>query len=112
MSIRPNSRISSTGRTPHRRRRQLCGSARSDRDTLSIHFTWVRDQAAVDAAAAEIEQALALFSPLPHWGKTTRQHVGRNYAKLLDFARSRERMDPEHKFSNPWLEEVVFGTTN
>jgi alditol oxidase len=86
-------------------------SPQFERDTLSIHFTWVRDQAAVDAAAAEIEQALAPFSPLPHWGKVfTRHHVGRNYAKLPDFARLRERMDPDRKFSNPWLEEVVFGT--
>ncbi|WP_111563153.1 D-arabinono-1,4-lactone oxidase [Rhizobium sp.] len=88
-------------------------SPQFNRDTLSIHFTWVRDQAAVDAAAAEIEQALAPFSPLPHWGKVfTRRHVGRNYEKLADFARLRERMDPERKFSNPWLEEVVFGSTN
>jgi xylitol oxidase len=86
-------------------------SPQFERDTLSIHFTWVRDQAAVDAAAAEIERALAPFSPLPHWGKVfTRHHVGKSYAKLSDFARLRERMDPERKFSNPWLEEVVFGS--
>ncbi len=79
-------------------------------DTLSIHFTWVRDQPAVDAAAAEIEKALAPFAPLPHWGKVfTRNHIGAAYENLARFARLRDRMDPERKFSNTWLEEVVFG---
>jgi xylitol oxidase len=79
-------------------------------DTLSIHFTWVRDQAAVDAAVVHVERALAPFRPLPHWGKVfAGRHVGADYEKLQDFTRLRDRMDPQRKFSNPWLEKVVFG---
>jgi xylitol oxidase len=78
-------------------------------DTLSIHFTWIRDQDAVDEAVRHIEQALSPFMALPHWGKVfTPRHVGASYEKLPDFARLRNSMDPERKFSNPWLEEVVF----
>ncbi|MDM9625728.1 D-arabinono-1,4-lactone oxidase [Rhizobium sp. S152] len=79
-------------------------------DTLSVHFTWVRDQKAVDTAVGHIEEALSPFEVLPHWGKVfSRRHVGVHYERLGDFARLRENMDPERKFSNPWLEEVVFG---
>lgn len=79
-------------------------------DTLSVHFTWVRDQKAVEAAVGHIEEALSPFEVLPHWGKVfTRRHIGAHYERLANFARLRERMDPERKFSNPWLEEVVFG---
>nr|WP_183754477.1 D-arabinono-1,4-lactone oxidase [Rhizobium sp. BK181] len=81
------------------------------RDTLSIHFTWTRDQDAVNAAARHIEQALSPFAPLPHWGKVfTGHHVGGKYEKLAEFAHLRDRMDPERTFSNPWLETVVFGS--
>jgi xylitol oxidase len=80
------------------------------RDTLSIHFTWVRDQAAVNEAVRYIEEALAPFNALPHWGKVfTPRHVGADYEKLTEFARLRNSMDPERKFSNPWLEQVIFG---
>lgn len=79
-------------------------------DTLSVHFTWVRDQRAVDTAVGYIEEALAPFAVLPHWGKVfTPGHVGARYERLSDFARLRDRMDPARKFSNPWLEKVVFG---
>ena len=40
-----------------------------ERDTVALHFTWVRDQAAVEAALAPLEAALAPFEPRPHWGK-------------------------------------------
>lgn len=85
-------------------------SPQYNNDTLSIHFTWIRDQDAVNAAVEHIEQALAPFAALPHWGKVfTSRHVGATYERLADFARLRDRMDPQRKFSNPWLEEVVFG---
>jgi alditol oxidase len=81
------------------------------RDTFSIHFTWVRDVEAVNAILPLIEQALSPFEPLPHWGK---MFAGRSYAadypKLKDFLALRERLDPERKFSNRWLEDFVLGS--
>ncbi|MDQ0561336.1 xylitol oxidase [Rhizobium mesoamericanum] len=82
------------------------------RDTLSIHFTWVRDQEAVNAAVEHIEQALSPFSALPHWGKVfAGRHIGAKYEKLAEFARLRDRMDPERTFSNAWLEKAIFGSS-
>lgn len=82
------------------------------RDTLSMHFTWLPDAAGVAAAVRHVEAALAPFDALPHWGKVfTHADIGARYAKLDDFKRVRAQMDPTGKFSNPWLEEVVFGRT-
>ena len=80
------------------------------RDTLSMHFTWVPDEAGVNAAVRYVEAALAPFDALPHWGKVfSPAHVGVRYARLADFKALRNGMDPKGKFSNDWLEKVVFG---
>lgn len=77
------------------------------RDTLSIHFTWVRDEAAVNAAVALVEEALAPFEALPHWGKVfSGRGLGKRYERFGDFMRLREKVDPGGKFGNGWLEEV------
>lgn len=90
---------------------ELWLSPQYHRDTLSFHFTWVRDQEAVNAAVGHIEQALSPFAALPHWGKVfTERNIGAKYEKLAEFVRLRDRMDPERRFSNPWLEDVVFGS--
>ncbi|WP_431319851.1 D-arabinono-1,4-lactone oxidase [Rhizobium sp. YTU87027] len=91
---------------------ELWLSPQYHRDTLSIHFTWVRNQEAVNAAVEQIEQALLPFAALPHWGKVfTGRHIGAKYEKLPEFARLRDRMDPERTFSNPWLENAIFGSS-
>lgn len=91
---------------------ELWLSPQYQRDTLSIHFTWVKDQEAVNVAVGHVEQALSPFDALPHWGKVfTLGNIGARYEKLADFARLRDRMDPQRKFSNPWLEKVVFGAS-
>lgn len=81
-------------------------------DTLSMHFTWFKHAEAVDAAVRRIEEALSPFDARPHWGKVfSRGHVGPRYAMLPAFKVIRDRMDPKRKFSNEWLEDVVFGET-
>lgn len=85
-------------------------SPQYQRDTLSMHFTWIADTDSVNAAVAHMEEALAPFDVLPHWGKVFSPAViGARYPMLADFRALRDRMDPERKFSNPWLEQVVFG---
>lgn len=80
------------------------------RDTLSMHFTWVPDREGVNTAVRHVEDALAPFDALPHWGKVfSPGHVGARYPRLAAFLDIRDRLDPTGKFSNPWLEEVVFG---
>jgi xylitol oxidase len=80
------------------------------RDTLSLHFTWISDEQAVDKAVRHVEEALAPFGALPHWGKVfTPADIGARYERRADFRRLRDRLDPSAKFSNSWLETVVFG---
>ncbi|MFI6321719.1 FAD-binding protein [Nonomuraea sp. NPDC050556] len=39
------------------------------RDSLALHFTWIKDAARVMPVIAQVERALAPFDPRPHWGK-------------------------------------------
>lgn len=83
-------------------------SPQYQRDTLSIHFTWVREQAAVEEAVSHIEKALSAFEALPHWGKVfSLRPIGRLYPKFTEFSALRDRLDPQRKFSNRWLETVL-----
>jgi xylitol oxidase len=79
-------------------------------DTIGIHFTWQRDQPAVERVLAEVEAALAPFSPRPHWGKLFLASPAPRYERLPDFIRLAERLDPRGAFRNRWLEAHVLGT--
>jgi xylitol oxidase len=79
-------------------------------DTLGIHFTWKREQDAVERVLAEVEPALAPFSPRPHWGKlflAEAAEIAALYERLPDFAALAERLDPRGAFRNRWLERRV-----
>jgi xylitol oxidase len=70
----------------------------------------VRDEEAVNAAVALVEEALAPYDALPHWGKVlSGRGVGKRYERFGEFVRLRERVDPGRKFVNGWLGEVVLG---
>jgi len=86
-------------------------SPQYQRDTLSLHFTWISDAQAVDDAVRHVEEALAPFDPRPHWGKVfVDAKAGSRFPRLADFLDLRERMDPTGKFSNRWLESALTGT--
>lgn len=79
-------------------------------DTLSMHFTWIADPTAVEAAVRDIEIALEPFKARPHWGKVfCNRDVASFYPMFERFRSLREQLDPHRKFSNRWLEDVVFG---
>jgi xylitol oxidase len=81
-------------------------------DTIGIHFTWQRDQPAVERVLVDIEAALAPFAPRPHWGKlflATAAEIAPLYERLPDFARLAARIDPRGAFRNRWLERRVLG---
>ncbi|MBB6628830.1 FAD-binding protein [Nocardioides sp. KIGAM211] len=88
------------------RRDDLWLSPQYERDTLSLHFTWVREQAAVEEALAVVEDCLAPFDPRPHWGKLFLPgcRPARSYPRLADFLALRGRLDPTGKFGNDWLD--------
>ncbi len=76
------------------------------RDSVSIHFTWVADAAAVLAVVALVEEQLAPFAARPHWGKvftTAPEALRQRYDRMDDFAALRRRYDPGDKFGNDFL---------
>jgi alditol oxidase len=72
------------------------------RDSVSFHFTWGPDQAAVEVAVAAVESALAAYSPRAHWGKLFLGSPG-DYPRLEDFWALKQRWDPTERFTNLWL---------
>ena len=84
-------------------------------DTIGIHFTWKREQQAVERVLAEVEAALAPFAPRPHWGKlflAGAAELAPRYPRLPDFARLTERLDPRGAFRNDWLQRRVLGSAH
>lgn len=81
------------------------------RDTVGLHFTWLREQEAVEEALVHIEAALEPFEARPHWGKVFLDRDGRAaslYPRIADFRDLAERYDPRGAFRNEFLERHVF----
>lgn len=84
---------------------ELWLSPQQGQDTWSLHFTWTGDVAAADEAVRVVEEALAPFDVRSHWGKVFHrppQHPG-----LDRFLALRERLDPDRRFVNAWVERVL-----
>jgi xylitol oxidase len=82
-------------------------------DCVALHFTWQRDQDAVERITAEIEETLAPFQMRPHWGKLFHMNaatVATLYERHGDFVRLQERLDPRGAFRNQWLQAHVLDT--
>jgi xylitol oxidase len=75
------------------------------RDSVAFHFTWVRDQAGVEAALPLIEAALAPFDPRPHWGKVAAMVAP--LPRRDEFRSLVERWDPRGVFRNAYLERAL-----
>lgn len=87
-------------------------SPQQGRDTVGIHFTWKREQEAVERALAEIERALEPFAARPHWGKlflADAAKIAPLYERLPDFVELLDRLDPRGAFRNDWLERHLLG---
>ncbi|WP_225095690.1 FAD-binding protein [Streptomyces sp. CoH27] len=82
------------------------------RDSVALHFTWVRDEAAVLPVVRRLEAALAPFEPRPHWGKLYEipSTVVRGlYAHLADFRALARSLDPAGKFTNAFVQDLLDG---
>jgi len=77
-------------------------------DALAIHFTWKYEPDAVLPLLPVIEDALAPFEARPHWGKLFHTVERSRYPRLPDFVELAERLDPDGKFRNRFVEEHVF----
>jgi alditol oxidase len=80
------------------------------RDTVGLHFTWVRDEPAVRRVVREIEDDLVPLGARPHWGKVFEMDAGAladAFPRLPDFAALRDRVDPDRVFGNAFLDRVL-----
>ncbi|MFG1963288.1 FAD-binding protein [Nonomuraea sp. NPDC049028] len=69
------------------------------RDTVGLHFTWVKDTEAVLPVIELVEERLAPFDPRPHWGKlfTRWPSCPERFRDLVG------RYDPAGKFRNDFV---------
>jgi xylitol oxidase len=89
---------------------RLWMSPHQGRDSAALHFTWLRDQPAVERVLAVVEAALEPFEARPHWGKlfvAGAPAIAERYERLPDFARLVRRLDPRGAFRNDWLARHV-----
>jgi xylitol oxidase len=84
---------------------ELWLSPQHRRATLAIHFTWRRDQPAVERALREVEAALLPLAATPHWGKLFLTPPASERAD--DFRGLARRLDPRGAFRNAWLADSV-----
>jgi alditol oxidase len=77
-------------------------------DVIAFHFTWVPDWAAVSPVLRAMEDRLAPYAARPHWGKLFHTLPRGLYPGLDAFRALRDRLDPQHKFTNDlvasWLD--------
>lgn len=78
---------------------------------MAFHFTWKQEWEAVKNVLPLIEEALAPFNAVPHWGKlfTMAPSVLQSrFSKLTDFRQLIHQYDPHGKFSNEYLSKYLF----
>ncbi|MFL6080602.1 MAG: D-arabinono-1,4-lactone oxidase [Ornithinibacter sp.] len=89
---------------------ELWLSGAQGRDTVALHFTWVRDEVAVRRAVRTIEEALLPLGARPHWGKVFEmdaRSLAQVFPRLADFRALRDRLDPQHVFGNAFVDRVL-----
>ena len=87
-------------------------SPSAGRDTVALHFTWVRDEAAVAPVVEAVQERLRPFAARPHWGKvfSTAPEVVRScYDRYDDFEALVRDADPRGTFRNELLDAYFPG---
>jgi alditol oxidase len=80
------------------------------RDSLGLHFTWIANTDAVLPAVAAVEESLASLDARPHWGKVFTMDpatIRSRYDRFADFAELVKSYDPDGKFRNAWLNDLL-----
>ncbi|ANP50307.1 xylitol oxidase [Streptomyces griseochromogenes] len=80
------------------------------RDSVTLHFTWIEDTAAVLPVVRRVEEALDAFDPRPHWGKVFAVPpavLRGRYPRLADFRALAETLDPAGTFANAFVRGVL-----
>ena len=79
------------------------------RDSVTFHFTWVKNEPAVAPVLAQVEQRLLPLGARPHWGKLTSipaSEIVASYPCAPDFAALLRRFDPDGKFRNSFVDDL------
>jgi xylitol oxidase len=80
--------------------------------SVTIHFTWKQETAAVLKLLPIIEKELAPFNARPHWGKIFTiepKTLESRYEKLAGFKKLIAEYDPNGKFRNGFLNHNIYG---
>ncbi|MBM6402664.1 FAD-binding protein [Phycicoccus sp. CSK15P-2] len=80
------------------------------RDTVGLHFTWDLAIDEVREALAPMEEVLLPLGGRPHWGKVFRAgaaELAPLYPRFADFRTLRDRVDPDRRFGNGFLERTL-----
>ncbi|MYV53472.1 D-arabinono-1,4-lactone oxidase [Streptomyces sp. SID3212] len=79
------------------------------RDSVTFHFTWIKDAAAITPLIDAVEELLVPLGARPHWGKLTSlgaSEIAAGYERAVEFGRLARKYDPEGKFSNGFLDAL------
>jgi alditol oxidase len=82
------------------------------RPSMTIHFTWKPEWAAVKNVLPMIEEKLAPFDARPHWAKLFTMappRIQSLYEKLPDYRELLKSCDPGGKFRNQYLSTTIYG---
>jgi xylitol oxidase len=80
------------------------------RDSVTFHFTWVKDAAAVMPALAAVEERLMPMGARPHWAKLTTVAAPKiiaRYERAAEFEQLAYRYDPTGKFRNRFVDNLL-----
>ncbi|PWK77158.1 xylitol oxidase [Mucilaginibacter oryzae] len=80
--------------------------------SVAIHFTWKQETKAVMQLLPQIEKELAPFNARPHWGKIftiPAKTLASRYEKMEAFKAMVDEFDPDGKFRNQFLTNVLYG---
>jgi alditol oxidase len=80
-------------------------------ETIGFHFTWRPEWERTVAAVRVVEEALKPFRPRPHWAKVFTiepSAIRPLYPRFDDFRALADRLDPQGKFRNAFVEKLVF----
>ena len=82
------------------------------RPSVAFHFSFQKDWPGVRPMLLGIEEQLAPFHPVPHWGKLFAMPaatIQSRYSRLPDFRDLLGTHDPQGKFRNGFVDRYVFG---
>jgi xylitol oxidase len=80
------------------------------RESLGIHFTWMNHPDDVARLVPRIEEALAPYSPRPHWGKwfaMAAPTTTESYPRFAEFRALADRLDAGAQFRNAFTSRVL-----